>query len=215
MYRQKRLLPQRRHPERFSRHCQYYVTLTFIGNGWKPSSRVMWSKGPYPIISLGNLFPLFHVQHYIVDPFALECMGGEKFANWTKITVEELHAYMGFMSLVKAYTTIGSRMSFSLLVKDFRQDPAHHRQAYQVISSPGNNISIDEARYHSRVAHHSNSVCPGIKYGDWMMLRLGNYLANIEVYTGKQGITTERSLGSRVVKTLTSICSTLTTSSPP
>ena len=40
---------------------------------------------------------------YIVNQtnqFALECMGGEKFAKWTQVTVEELQAYMGFMILM-------------------------------------------------------------------------------------------------------------------
>ena len=34
------------------------------------------------------------------NQFALECMGAEKFATWTQITVEELQAYMGFMILM-------------------------------------------------------------------------------------------------------------------
>lgn len=42
-------------------------------------------------------------MQYIVEQsnqFALECIGGEKFASWTQITVEELQAYMGFMILM-------------------------------------------------------------------------------------------------------------------
>jgi len=34
------------------------------------------------------------------NQYALECMGGEKFARWTPVTVEELNAYMGFMILM-------------------------------------------------------------------------------------------------------------------
>ena len=42
-------------------------------------------------------------MNYIVNQtnqFALKCMGGEKFAKWTQVTVEELQAYMGFMILM-------------------------------------------------------------------------------------------------------------------
>ena len=31
------------------------------------------------------------------NQFTLECMGARKFASWTKITIEELQAYMEFM----------------------------------------------------------------------------------------------------------------------
>ena len=40
---------------------------------------------------------------YIVaqkNQYALECMGREKFAKWTAVTVKELETYMGFMSLM-------------------------------------------------------------------------------------------------------------------
>ena len=36
----------------------------------------------------------------LILEYALECMGGEKFAKWTAVTVEELEAYMGFMILM-------------------------------------------------------------------------------------------------------------------
>ena len=42
-------------------------------------------------------------MNYIINQtnqFALESMGGEKFAKWTKVTVEELQAYTGFMTLM-------------------------------------------------------------------------------------------------------------------
>ena len=34
------------------------------------------------------------------NKFALECMGGEKFSQWSQVTVPELQAYIGFMILM-------------------------------------------------------------------------------------------------------------------
>ena len=53
-----------------------------------------------------DVFSLFFtptLMKHIVDQsnlYASECMGEEKFANWMKITVDELRAYMGFMILM-------------------------------------------------------------------------------------------------------------------
>ena len=59
-------------------------------------------KVPVPSSPLGifSLFFRLDLMTYIVgksNQFALECMGEKRFGKWTKITVEELHAYMGFM----------------------------------------------------------------------------------------------------------------------
>ena len=40
------------------------------------------------------------MPYIITNPFALECMEEEKLTKWTKITVEELQVYMGFMILM-------------------------------------------------------------------------------------------------------------------
>ena len=62
-----------------------------------PSTGTAGPKVPIPP-SLIGIFSLFFTPAllvYIVEQsnqFALECMGAEKFASWTKITVEELQA---------------------------------------------------------------------------------------------------------------------------
>ena len=63
-----------------------------------------WSE--IPISSAIEMFFLFFtssLMNYIINQtnqFALESMGGEKFAKWTEVTVEELQAYTGFMTLM-------------------------------------------------------------------------------------------------------------------
>ena len=70
-----------------------------------PFQGIAGPKVPIPSSPPG-VFSLFFTStllQYIVDQsnqFALECMGADKFASWTKITVEELQAYMGFMILM-------------------------------------------------------------------------------------------------------------------
>ena len=59
------------------------------------------AKVPIPSSALGIFTQ--QILEYIVaqsNEFALECMGGERFASWSKITVEELQAYMWFMLLM-------------------------------------------------------------------------------------------------------------------
>ena len=70
-----------------------------------PFTEACGPKVPIPSSVLGifSLFFTSQILEYIVaqsNQFALECMGGEKFASWTKITVEELQAYMGFILLM-------------------------------------------------------------------------------------------------------------------
>lgn len=60
---------------------------------------------PLPSSHLGifSLFFTTSLLQYIVlqtNQYALECMGGEKFHKWDKLTVNELQAYMGFMILM-------------------------------------------------------------------------------------------------------------------
>ena len=59
-------------------------------------------KVPMPSSPLG-IFSLLITMTYIVDQsnqFALKCMGEERFGTWTKVTVEELQTYMGFIILM-------------------------------------------------------------------------------------------------------------------
>ena len=58
---------------------------------------------PSSLLGIFHLFFTSSLLEYIVaqtNQYALECMGGEKFAKWTAVTVEELEAYMGFMILM-------------------------------------------------------------------------------------------------------------------
>ena len=70
----------------------------------KPFTETAGLKVPIPsAIGMFFLFFTSSLMDYIVnqtDQFALECMGGEKFAKWTQVTVKELQAYMGFMILM-------------------------------------------------------------------------------------------------------------------
>ena len=58
-----------------------------------------------PTSPLG-VFSLFFTTTFLqfidlhTNQYALECMGGEKYAQWTQVTVPELQAYMGFMILM-------------------------------------------------------------------------------------------------------------------
>ena len=71
----------------------------------KPFTGQCGPNVPLPSSPAG-LFQLFFTTallDYIVqqtNQYALECMGGEKFAKWNQVTVEELEAYMGFMILM-------------------------------------------------------------------------------------------------------------------
>lgn len=70
----------------------------------KPFTETAGLKIPIPsAIGMFFLFFTSSLMNYIVNQtnqFALECMGGEKFAKWTQVTVEELQLYMGFMILM-------------------------------------------------------------------------------------------------------------------
>ena len=210
---------------------------------------------PIPSSPLG-IFSLFFTStllNYIVEQsnkFALECMGEEKFASWTKITVEELQAYMGFMilmGLIKLpsifdywkkdetyhYSPIASRITRDRFFELSRYlhfannstlapptSPDYNklgkvqpvldqlRHSFQSVYSPGKNISVDEAMIPFKGRSSLKQYMPqkpikrGIKV--WALADAANgYMANFQVYTGKQGNGVERGLGANVVKTLT------------
>ena len=58
-----------------------------------------------PCSSVGAFFLFFTraLLEYIVlqsNKYAFECMGGEKYEKWEKITIDELTAFMGFMLFI-------------------------------------------------------------------------------------------------------------------
>ena len=60
---------------------------------------------PIPSSVLGTFQLLFTttLMQYIVDQtnfYALQCMGDEPYSTWTKVTLEELNAFFGFMILM-------------------------------------------------------------------------------------------------------------------
>ena len=71
----------------------------------EPFSRPVGPTVPIPCSILGT-FQLFFTTtllEYIVEQtnlYALQCMGDELFAVWTKVTIEELKAFVGFMILM-------------------------------------------------------------------------------------------------------------------
>ena len=212
---------------------------------------------PIPSSPLG-IFSFFFtstLMTYIVEQsneFALECMGAEKFEGWTKITVEELQAYMGFMilmGLVKLpniydywkkdetyhYSPIASRITRDRFFELYRflhfvdnstlappGSPDYNKlgkvqpiidrlcKSFQSVYSPGKNVSVDEAmipfidkgRSPLKQYMSQKPVKRGIKV--WALADASNrYIANFQVYTGKQGNSVEKGLGANVVKTLT------------
>ena len=98
----------------FSHVSMHYYTKCSENVQWSPTPKPIsvtpftetaGPKVPMPSSPLGifSLFFTLDLMTYIVDQsnqFALECMGEERFGTWTKITVEELQAYMGFMILM-------------------------------------------------------------------------------------------------------------------
>ena len=183
------------------------------------------------------------------NQFALECMGAEKFATWTQITVEELQAYMGFMMFVGLvrlpsiydywkkdetyhYSPIASRIirerffelhqylhftDNSTLVPP--GSPEYNKlgkvqpvidslsQSFQEVYTPGKNVSVDEAMIPFKCRSSRKQYMPkkpvrrGIKV--WALADSENgYIANFQVYMGKQGDTIEKRLGAKVVEHL-------------
>ena len=71
----------------------------------KPFTEQPGPKEALPSSPLG-VFQLFFTTSLLelivkqTNQYALECMGNERFEVWTKITVEELCAYLGFMILM-------------------------------------------------------------------------------------------------------------------
>ena len=58
---------------------------------------------PDSLLDMFRLFFTTALLEYIVlqtNQYALECMGGEKYTNWSPLTVKELGAYFGFMGIV-------------------------------------------------------------------------------------------------------------------
>ena len=177
-------------------------------------------------------------------------MGAEKFESWTKMTVEELQAYMGFMilmGLVKLpsiydywkkdetyhYSPIASRITRDRFFELHRYlhfvdnstlappgSPDYNKlnkvqpiidrlcKSFQSVYSPGKNVSVDEAMIPFKGRSSLKQYMPqtpvkrGIKV--WALADASNrYIANFQVYTGKQGNSVEKGLGANVVKTLT------------
>ena len=252
--------------------CVSHLKVSIIFNFYTYSANVQWSstlecinvppftdtagpRVPVPPSPLG-IFSLFFTPAllaFIVEQsnqFALECMGAEKFATWTQITVEELQAYMGFMilmGLVKLpsiydywkkddtyhYSPIASRITRDRFFELHRYlhfadnstlappgSPEYNKlgkvqpiidslsQSFQEVYSPGKNVSVDEAMIPFKGRSSLKQYMPkkpvrrGIKV--WALADSENgYIANFQVYTGKQGDSTEKGLGAKVVKTLT------------
>ena len=65
-----------------------------------PGPRVSLPTSPLGVFSL--FFTSSFLQFLVLqtNQYALECMGGEKYAQWTQATVPELQAYMGVMILM-------------------------------------------------------------------------------------------------------------------
>ena len=81
-------------------------------------------------------------------------------------------------------------------------------QSFQEVYSPGKNVSVDEAMIPFKGRSSLKQYMPkkpvrrGIKV--WALADSENgYIANFQVYTGKQGDSTEKGLRAKVVKTLT------------
>ena len=81
-------------------------------------------------------------------------------------------------------------------------------KSFQEVYSPGKNVSVDEAMIPFKGRSSLKQYMPkkpvrrGIKV--WALADASNgYIANFQVYTGKQGYTTEKGLGAKVVKHLT------------
>ena len=58
---------------------------------------------PDSLLDMFRLFFTTALLEYIVlqtNQYALECMSGEKYTNWSPLTVKELGAYFGFMILM-------------------------------------------------------------------------------------------------------------------
>ena len=68
-------------------------------------TEIVGLRSPLPTSPL-KIFSLFFTSsllNFVVvqtNKFALECMGGERFAQWSQVTVPELQAYIGFMVLM-------------------------------------------------------------------------------------------------------------------
>lgn len=65
-----------------------------------PGHKVPISTSPLEIFSLFFTSSLLQFLVLQTNQYALECMGGERYAQWTPVTLPELHAYMGFMILM-------------------------------------------------------------------------------------------------------------------
>ena len=69
------------------------------------TARPSWTSN-HPLYLSSQCFSLFFTTTFLqfialhTNQYTLECMGGEKYAQWTQVTVTELQAYMGFMILM-------------------------------------------------------------------------------------------------------------------
>ena len=65
-----------------------------------PGPRAALPSSPLGVFSLFFTSSLLQWIVLQTNQYALECMGGEKYAQWMQVTVSELQAYMGFMILM-------------------------------------------------------------------------------------------------------------------
>ena len=178
-------------------------------------------------------------------------MGAEKYQSWTKITVEELKAFLGFCILMNInslpalkdywrrdptyhYAPIASRISrdrfleisrYLHFVDNTTLEPResssydrlgkvrplidHFSDKFKEVYVPHKEVAVDEAMIkftgHSSLKQYlpMKPIKRGIKV--WVLGDSSNgYFWNFQVYTGKVNNTTEKGLGARVVKDLTS-----------
>ena len=178
-------------------------------------------------------------------------MGQEKYQSWSKITVEELKAFLGFSVLMSInslpalkyywkrdptyhYAPIASRISRDRFLEvsrylqfvdndtlEPRESPSYDRlgkvcplidhftNKFKEVYMPHKEVAVDEAmiKFTGRSSLKQYLPMKPIKRGIkvWVLGDSSNgYFCNFQVYTGKVNNTTEKGLGARVVKDLTS-----------
>lgn len=181
--------------------------------------------------------------------YAEDVMGSEKFAKWTKITVEEMKAFLGFSILmginqlpaIKDYWKKNDYLHYSPIADRIPRDrfleisryihfvdnstlqprgsPGHDRLGkvrpiidhlstkFAEAYNPHKEVAVDEAmiKFQGRSSLKQYMPKKPVKRGIKVWV-LGDsetgYFSKLDVYCGK-GTSPEKSLGARVVKTLT------------
>ena len=117
----------------------------------------------------------------------------------------ELHRYLHFAD----NSTLASPRSPEYKLGKVQPVIDSLSQSFQEVYSPGKNVSVDEAMIPFKGRSSLKQYMPkkpvrrGIKV--WALADSENgYIANFQVYTGKHGDSTEKGLGAKVVKHLTS-----------